>query len=501
MNGYLDISQSPDFLPIALSRTFSSLSRSWLRGYVEICRRILNEEETSEMMHCMDGQVAQMLVNRREIRIRLDNENLLKDESAHNIELSKALITDTIGAHEIGKGGYPGHYELLLEQGRGLLQSLYFQDKLNYEAASMSYFLDCNDRILKAWSDRFLTFAGQYLQFDWFSEMFALILAQKKRLTEHLGNKGLAPQIRLLLEERLKQIDSIASFEDVYGTGLYIYEKLKEKFKNKIELVLSSSLTPLVADDTKLNEIEAKIGYWDPFKDPRVFNQSLRVTGEILVPPHMFLLVALESEGIDNDLSGIYRKLEELCFLNPRPMPKSVYFTRLLGNSDIELPDDGWILPVAVGDIWLALHSMVNIVVLSKSRGVRITLISKAIQSQLDSTAIKIAYQILELRNTIMMHIRFQMDPLLCRIRYRKVIEIAAGELPFRNYMFSKTHTGFSNIHIEFDRDIFRPFESLPQVLKEYYFQHKRKLDRYREEPELFFERVFPQRVCRTNCI
>jgi hypothetical protein len=479
MYDYRRITESPDFLCVALSRTFSQLGTLWLRDYVEIGRKTLLPDETSKILNSMDGSLARMLADRREVRIRL-GDKFVEDERAINAaKISSMLMVDTIGAHEIGKEGYPGHFEFLLNRKKALPESIFWQDKLNF--LGLKTLINFDDKnLMKIYLKELYAYVSYYLQYDWLSEMFALALSQKVRLINHLKHENLEPEVRETLNKGLEEITNPNDLDDVYGVGLLIYKRLEEKFKNRLDLILHLISLPLICD-----KIKGALYADEPLFDERVPTLDFQP-----IPAHYVLFSALETEGGEKPREDVFKVLEKSGNQNPRLMTRSEYFTQVLDARNFP-ESQRWFLSIFLGDIWLALHSMVSIVVLAKHGGIRIVLLPSEMEKSLDSKALEIAYQVLQLRNTLLEHVHLEIDPLLCKVRYQKIIEIAKGESSLLDYVCSSPPLG--SIGARTDFGLSNPLESyqpLLQLLKYYYLEHKEKLHKYAMNPTLFFSKT-----------
>lgn len=471
MNSYSELTQVNDIPSITLCRTFSPVVKKWLRNFTLLEERIIPASKVEHLLQKMDDELGKLTPEDRVITIT----QLNKDES-ENRDLINVLY-DTLAAHELGNSKYFGHYETLLNPSRLFPISLDTQFTFNLFVLRcierLGSFRDEEGLILdKKGVEKELTHSiVVYLHSDWLFELYATVLSQRRRLVDLSLKVQWSEPTKTNLRKFLGAIDSLERGVGPHSLAVNAYKKVEEKFHHKTDDIFNFLLNNTVMDMENLNSCR---------------------------PDHL-LIALLELDAADNIPDEIEKKIDDLfLFSEPKIVNKSTYLKQML-----TLRQEDWEVPIQIGNVWLALNSIVYVKHIAEGVGISQMMIKTDVFELLrsiDPNSVKLAMDILKLRNLIMEKLRITIHTF--SKRRQNVIQFLNGEIDFKRYMHmcklrrkAYEEGKYGDILGRIDsswlvKGSLREFIDLPIRLKKYYISHKREFDRLEKDPSVYYSKI-----------
>jgi hypothetical protein len=462
-----------DSLPVALNRTVSAVSKSWLSDYEIIDERKLSAEELKRSRRILGRHVGATMADRRETI--LQTVNLPEDLSQRH--WIRSIITDCLAAHEFGNEDYFGHFSLYCDPRFAFPGYLSDQEDL-YIGSYLISSLGAGDAAAVQLVSRPIM---NLLDTEWVAEMLALA-SERRRLTSHLAGSSTFPIIREILETLIEGIDLRIGNSSPSGVGLLAWAKLYEKFGERLSEIIVWLRKCLVLDPEYKIVPQIVTQYHDEYpRDIELVPHNQKYYGPSLEYTVLQLLDERVPGSLDLETIPHVSKVEMLC-LTAKRSPNSTFFK--------EFPE---LKALLVGDLWLALHSLTSLQVLDRKVGSSYLYLRKNVKHVADSEALHLAIEMFRFRNRMLNAFRFseRPDKLIRSVhRSNSTIEYIAGGISFEQLDQASRHMCVTEVDGSHIGNLTTHFHVLQEGLRKYYTRNGQKIDRYLREPQDFFSRV-----------
>jgi len=458
MTDYLAATVDDDVMPISLCRSFSAITRAWLKDYEPLSERKLLPNAVSKARASVD---VDGYVDPYSRTIQLDLHAMRARRQV------SAILVDTLCAHEVGGTSYPyGHGAAALNPRTALPLFVGLQDSLNEWVLALAI----NPQSAKRYyEDHMGAIVTALLSETWFLEMLAL-LSQSRRLSEQLHANWQVSTKKAIRNER-KRLRDLERRKDNYALGLRVWRKLREKFGTQANRILELSRDKV-------------------FLFAAIEQTSIEIVRRSALPGSI-VLAALDCRK-DGDIEAQLRsKLASTARLGDVSIQtrldhfveEAVRRSILMQNSGLEFFSALW-----VGKLWLALNSIIFATTLYRNQVSAQVLIKRDVGDLLkgDKDTINLAVSILSMRSN-MADIRVSQtgqwkypDRIWDYLDGKCSLEqLLSPPRPSRNCLI------FHRQDIEYDVD-------LPQKVKRYYASHRDEINRWLKEPRSYLEQVMP---------
>jgi hypothetical protein len=455
----------------------SEISKSWLASYDVVENKRMSKQEIRSLRSLLGGRLGATVFDRRQVildsLIELDLDPLKE-------RIAKAIITDCLAAHELGGAEYLGHFSLYCDPQLCYPDFLAIQEDL-YIGTYLCQPLG-SSQLGNQVANLVSRSVASLRSSEWFAEMLA-IASEKERLNMHMAYRWEIPEVRNLLESWLKQLDLRKGGLSCYGTGLLVWDRLCSKFGTRIKRIL-----------------------------PKL--RSNMITGTPNAPPPENLLINLSPEGrratlllgraADQDMYSIKPEMFALQLLDERVSPDmdldtspSVTKAYMLSwkAKDLlnwpglvtEFPE---VKALLVGDLWLAIHSTIEVQSVYKEDGMSSVYLKKNSIGKFSTNVVKLAVDFLRFRKRVMT--AFRLQKVSNDISLNFVSQYLAHKISWETLGEPRPHT---TIEILWDsmRDIDEQFLALHHGLREHYNDNREKIDRLLRDPQPFFSQVLKE--------
>jgi hypothetical protein len=460
-----------DSLPVGLNRTVSEISRNWLFGYDFIDKRSMSENEIESSRKVLGHKLGTTLVDRREVILDSFNDLELNEE-----RILKAVITDSLAAHEMGAANYFGHFSVYCHPHYAFPINLLIQDEIyeaTYKLPSLGPSYQGSDV-----GTMLLGVIRNLVNSEWLAEMLALI-SEKRRLQEHLHNQWDLPLLTKALTHRISHIESMDRQFSSYGVGILVWKKLRERFRERVdELLLWLRHNQIVEAEKGFSHVSTThlprfdgtehviVTYRNPKGEPAA------------VPPSQFVLELLDGQTTDVDYRGGRSVVSRSDALSLR--------TRGVDHS-IGIREFPEIRAMCVGELWLALHSILQVQWISGDDGLVAVYMDRNSRRICSPEVQKLAIRLLQFRNQVLdscAEISSEAESPLVSLW-----EFVHGKISLRQLTDRSTTLRGPKFQID-PRNLGEQFTYLQASLRKYYNENKSKIERQIRHPEDFFPKV-----------
>jgi hypothetical protein len=459
-----------DSVPVKLKRTVSEISEKWLFDYDMIASKKLSAQEVESSRRILNLDLGATLVDTRQVILDSIDKSRTTE---HQLRQLKAIITDSLAAHEMGSASYLGHFSAYCHPRWAFSAYLLTQQEI-YEDTYMLPALG-PDTLACEISSVLMAYIQNLINSEWLAEMLSLI-SEKRRLHEHSLVKWQDPMITEFIASRMSQLDNVTQELSSYQIAKIALSRLREKLGNKLEKVLLE-LRENQLIETRLGPTQVATIHFPKTDGTEKTIMSYRDTSGILVvDPDDFIMGLIAGETRDGDHRKTISKSEVLS-AGIRTIDHR--------NGIDEFPE---LRAMCIGDLWLALHSIIAVEWLSENTGMASVYLDKKAKLVCSSQAQKLALELLHFRNRVLGSC-VPVSPgnqgaVLSAVLEFMLGRISLNELRDRQEVLPGPKYEIGMLE---HRECFYEIQGR---LSRYYKENKDKIDQQIKHPEAFFSRI-----------
>jgi hypothetical protein len=465
-----------DGLSQGINRTVSDGSQRWLTNYHVIGTVKLDNEAVRHSRVILGQHLGANLANRRLVLLdSMDDSEVRNDNSElERLRVRKTgieLARDLLGAHEVGRDEYYGHFSQYCSVHEGHCANLLVQEGL-YVHAYLA--LATGERNATALNSRVLE--GLLLSFfeqQWLFELLAL-RSEHKRIRELIGLYCKDAAITSFLGDWKNQIEAKSANWSANSVALFVWQRLRKRFGADLadELLLFQRAGNLTI-------INPRHPYYREESDIILSARGPKEEGATvcILPPDTYV----------SELSHTnpFRDLAQEQFLHvAKPLilaSNARTYDRSKTPLSAEFPE---IRALVIGDLWLALHSIARVQSLSERKGIVSLVIEKSVHDTISTEAERLAIKLLSIRNQFLNRCSF--DPTQLREYVRTHHEYVTGKISHDD----QGRRISPILRINDLQDISTSFVECQKELRRYYEENRIKIDGYLRNPEDYYKKT-----------